>query len=474
MTYKEFFKKGVAILGCLGAVAGAVAWQRASSHALSASDDHSVGRTSIPSGLTKIPVETGPSLRPAPPPKSTLPPNSTLPLKSAFPLKYSLGDRLKITLFESVDVSDEEQDNVPLTGLVERTELTGEYVVQETGDIVMPLLGAIEVDGQSTDEVVTSLQDAFKKSMRRPARASVVLLDREPIYIVGRDVKPSTVKYSPGMTVLHAVALSGSMKTDNSDIYIQSEYGRNLERLEISTQKLKKLIAQSLTLHAEQDGQALEIPARLIELAGMQEAKQLVDSALEMRKLVVAAREPQVASYQSTLAAARQEAASHANRIALLDEHTKLYIGRRDAIWELRRHNNASASELVTIENEVANLREKKEEAIASLSNAKEKLAQSEQNLAKLEAELKLDLQNQLLKTDSELVEQEAIFKAARRMTNDLRIATLRFSSRGQNVSYEIIRRTRHGTLQNKVTETAELVPGDLIQVTSVEDGSGI
>lgn len=460
-------KRVIAVLGCFAAVSGAVAWQRGSSRDISFADDHSLARTSIPSSWKRLPVEAGPSLKPASPIKYSAPANSSLPLK------YSLGDRLKITLFENVDVSDEEQDNIPLTGLVERTELTGEYVVYETGNIVMPLLGAIEVEGQSTDDVVTMLQEVFKRTMRRPARASVVLLDREPIYIVGKDVKPSTIKYSPGMTVMHAVALSGSVKTENLDVYIQSEYARNLERQEIATQKLKTLIAQSVALNSGQDGHAPEIPVRLIELAGTQEAKKLLDNASETRKLIVAAREPQVASYQSSLSAARQEAASHANRIALLDEHTKLYLGRRDAIALLRSHNNIPASELVTIENEVANLREKKEEAIASLSRAKDHIAQAEQNLARLEADLKLELQSQLLKVDSEIAEQEASLKAARRLTSDLRIATLRFSGKGQNVSYEIIRRTRHGTSRNKVNETTELAPGDLIQVIG-EDGSGI
>jgi len=449
-------KKGVALLGCLVAISCAVVWQRGLSQDFPVAGDHSVVRASISSSLKKITVEAGLSLKPT------------------LPLKYALGDRLKITLFESVDLSDDEQANIPLTGLVERTELTGEYIVHETGHIVMPLLGAIEVDGQSTDDVVTSLQEAFKRSMRRPARASVALLEREPIYIVGGDVRPGTVKYSPGMTVLHAVALSGSVKTDNSEIYIQSEYARNLERQEISTQKLQKLIAQSVALRAEQDGQTPEIPARLIELAGMQEAKKLVDNALEMRRLVVAASAPQFASCQSALSAARQEAASHGNRIALLDEHTRLYEGRRDAVRELRSHNNASASSLVTIENEVANLREKKEEAIASLSKAKDDITQAEQKLARLDIDLKLELQNQVLKTDNEIVEHEATLKAARRITNDLRIATLRFSNKGQNVSYEIVRRTRQGTSRSKVTETTELVPGDLIQVTSAEEGSGI
>ena len=103
-------KKRVFILGCLVAASGLVAWQRGLSHDLSFANDHSVLRTAIPASLKNVPVEAGPSLKPT------------------LALKYSLGDRLKITLFESVDLSDEEQTNIPLTGLVERTELTGEYV----------------------------------------------------------------------------------------------------------------------------------------------------------------------------------------------------------------------------------------------------------------------------------------------------------------------------------------------------------
>ena len=138
----------------------------------------------IPSSLRKIPIDRHTVAQPAP--------------LSNSPVKYSLGDRLKVTLFENVDLSDEEHANLPATGLVERTELTGEYVVQENGYISLPLLGAVEVEGKSVEEVAESLQAAFKQWMARPAKASVVLMDREPIYLVGKGTKPGTFKYSPG------------------------------------------------------------------------------------------------------------------------------------------------------------------------------------------------------------------------------------------------------------------------------------
>jgi hypothetical protein len=246
-----------------------------------------------------------------------------------------------------------------------------------------------------------------------------------------------------------------------------------LERLEIATQRLKKQLGQAAALRAQQSGQSPEIPARLVELVGSLEARKLVDSAVAIRKLIVAARQPQIAAYQAALAAARQEAASHTTRIALLEEHTKIDVQRRDMLANIRKQNDGLGFPLLQMENEVANVKEKKQEAVASLSKAHDNIAQAEQNLAKLEANTKLELQNEIIATDHEIAEQEATLKAARRLTSDLRIASLRMASTGQDLSYEIIRRGRSGSSRIRAVQTDELVPGDLIQVISTGDDSG-
>lgn len=414
-------------------------------------DHPTLKKPAIPFSLRHIPVETHPAAQPA------LQPNSSV--------RYALGDRIRITLFEKVDLSDEEQINVPATGLVERTELTGDYIVQENGYIVLPFIGAIEASGQSTEQVVQALETAFKQTMRRPAKASVVLLEREPIYVAGKGIKPGAFKYSPGMTVLHALALSGAGKEDTSDLYAHSEYARALEKQEIATQRLKKFLAQEAALRAQQSGGSAVIPPRLIELVGAEEAKKLVDAAVAVRKLVAAARQPQIAAHQAALAAARQETASHMNRINVLEEHIKLDIDRRDKLAEIRKHNDGLAFSLVQMENEVATVKEKKQEAVAALSIAQVRISQAEQNLAKLEADLKVELQNEIVSTGNQIAEQEATLKAARRLISDLRIASIRIPSKNEKLTYVIMRRKRDGLSQIPAAETTELVPGDLIQV---------
>jgi exopolysaccharide production protein ExoF len=448
-------KKRLFLFGSLVTL-GAWQWQANQSVVFA---DRSPRHPVIPASLRNIPVESEPPAQPA------ISPNSTV--------RFSLGDRLKINLFERVDLSDDEQINIPTTGLVERTELTGEYIVQQNGYIVLPLLGAIEIEGRSTEQVVRALQAAFIQSMRRGAKASVMLVDREPVYVVGRGIKPGAFKFSPGMTVLHAVALTGTGNDQNSDLYAHTEYARGLERLEIATHRLKKQLAQAAALRAQQSEQSPEIPAGLVELVGAQEARKLVDSAVGVRKLIVAAMQPQIAAYQAALAAARQEAASHTTRIALLEEHVKIDVQRRDMLVNIRKQNDGLGYPLLQMENEVASIKEKTQEAVASLSKAQDNIAQAEQNLAKLEANTKLELQNEIIATDNDIAEQEATLKAARRLTSDLRIASLRMASTGQDLSYEIIRRGRSGSSRLKADQTAELVPGDLIKVISTGDNSG-
>ena len=125
---KQLFLVG-SFLIVIGGV-GVAAWQW-KDRFNSVFEDRPVARHHlIPANLRNVPVDNTPRAQPE------VPQNSTV--------RFALSDRLRITLFEKVDLSDEEQTNIPATGLVERTELTGDYVVQENGYIVLPLLGAVE------------------------------------------------------------------------------------------------------------------------------------------------------------------------------------------------------------------------------------------------------------------------------------------------------------------------------------------
>src|SRR4051794_8526740 len=53
---------------------------------------------------------------------------------------YAIGDRLKISFFEAVGAP---AGGPTLRSLIERSELSGEYVVQADGTVFLPLVGAL-------------------------------------------------------------------------------------------------------------------------------------------------------------------------------------------------------------------------------------------------------------------------------------------------------------------------------------------
>lgn len=385
---------------------------------------------------------------------------------------HTLGDHLKVTLFERIDALTDNQ-NSPRTGspgFVERTELTGEYVVQQNGYIVLPFLGAVEVEGRNTDQVTGALEAAFRQALRREGSASVVLADREPVYVIGGG-KTGTFKYTPGMTVLHAVALAGAGNDDRSDLYAHTEYVRELERLQKAVKRLAQLLANAEVLGAERAGRPAEAPGRLIELAGAKEAKRLIEEAARVRKLLLDSKQPQIVMAQTALAAARREHVGHVQKLELAETHARAKQKRRDMLTELRRQDSGTAYNLLQMQSEVADIEARKQEESILIAQSEARIAQAAQAVAKLELDMRLELENEILSTDAAIVELEATVAGSRRLMADLRAASFRLATAGKSVAYEIVRRGRQGSQRLAAQEMTELLPGDLVRLSIAGDG---
>ena len=59
---------------------------------------------------------------------------------------YAVGDKLKIAVFEQI--GPQLSGRYLGASAVERTELSGEYTVQEDGNIYIPLVGPVAVAGE--------------------------------------------------------------------------------------------------------------------------------------------------------------------------------------------------------------------------------------------------------------------------------------------------------------------------------------
>jgi polysaccharide export outer membrane protein len=89
-------------------------------------------------------------------------------------------------------------------------QLSGQFRVDDHGDISMPLVGDVRAAGLTTDQLQDSITERLKagKFVRQPS-VSVEVLAYRPIFVLGEVAKPGQYPYQPGMTMLTAVAVAG-------------------------------------------------------------------------------------------------------------------------------------------------------------------------------------------------------------------------------------------------------------------------
>jgi len=104
--------------------------------------------------------------------------------------RLGVGDRLKVSVFG-------------------HDELSGSFVVNGNGEIVMPLVRRVNSLGLTTDQLSDAITRKLRPDYLVNPRVTVELLSYRPFYIIGEVNKPGSYPYVEGMTVLNAIALAG-------------------------------------------------------------------------------------------------------------------------------------------------------------------------------------------------------------------------------------------------------------------------
>ena len=104
--------------------------------------------------------------------------------------KVGSGDLLKITIFN-------------------QEELSGEYSINGTGQIALPLIGDINTKDLTVKQVEQGIANKLKPDYLLNPRVNVQVLNYRPFYILGEVKEPQSYPYVDGMTYLNAVAIAG-------------------------------------------------------------------------------------------------------------------------------------------------------------------------------------------------------------------------------------------------------------------------
>jgi polysaccharide export outer membrane protein len=141
------------------------------------------------------PVEAGPPPGPGPvavgpPPPPAVPPVALVGGAPLPPFTLDSGDRLRIVVFG--------QDN-----------LTNSYAVGASGNITMPLIGAVRARGLTPAELSQVIASRLRQGYLREPHVAVEVELYRPFFILGEVNFPGQYPYVPNMTAETAVAIAG-------------------------------------------------------------------------------------------------------------------------------------------------------------------------------------------------------------------------------------------------------------------------
>jgi len=87
--------------------------------------------------------------------------------------------------------------------------LTGEFVLDGSGNLAFPLIGNVPASGMTPTELQRAIAAKLDPDYLHNPSVSVEVASRRPFYVVGEVQKPGSYPYVTDMTVLNAVATAG-------------------------------------------------------------------------------------------------------------------------------------------------------------------------------------------------------------------------------------------------------------------------
>lgn len=133
---------------------------------------------------------------------------------------YTLGngDQLRITVFGQPDLS-------------------GQFEVDGTGSISMPLIGQVEALGLTTPQLEKRIIEMLEGDYVLNPRVSAEVINYRPYYILGEVNRPGEYPYNSGLTVVNAVAAAGgwTYRARKNIVYIKSVGSNQEQAIELTT-----------------------------------------------------------------------------------------------------------------------------------------------------------------------------------------------------------------------------------------------
>lgn len=143
-------------------------------------------------------------------------------------------------------------------------DLSGSYRVSSSGAVTLPLAGDVQVLGLEPQKAAKAIEERLAQGILRNPQVTMIVKEQtsKRIVVIGQVVRPGTLTYSPALTAVEAITMSGGftgLASKNSTTLTRVENGQKVT-MRIPIEDITQGRAKNVYLRP---GDILSIPERL-------------------------------------------------------------------------------------------------------------------------------------------------------------------------------------------------------------------
>lgn len=356
----------------------------------------------------------------------------------------------------------------------EWTVLNGEYTVSKAGEISVPLIGTLKAAGRTPSQLASDIGKGLKErtGLVQAPDATVQIVAYPPIFVTGHVERPGEYAYTPGLTVLQAVALAGgrARRRDGGGLDIEVDQIRYYGELQKTDIDLPRLQARRARLQAElNDKPEITFPPELLATP-QGGAKEIMNEEESIFVARAEAFKRQLDSLGELRILLTNETKVLAEKIASMDRQIKIAQDELNDVSALAQKGTVTRSRESDMERLLAGLQSDRLDLALASMRASQKISETEREATTLKGQRSTEITKDLQSVQADM--EQLILK--RQNTQAVLIATggaaLRQSKGAamdnEPLNFTIIRNSGKEELAS--LEDEQLLPGDVLKVDLV------
>jgi polysaccharide export outer membrane protein/exopolysaccharide production protein ExoF len=348
-----------------------------------------------------------------------------------------------------------------------RSPINGEFIVNPSGNISLPLIGDIPAFGNTPASLAEAISEKLgaKLGLESKPKTSVEVVQYRPFYIAGNVERPGEFAYRPRLTVLQALSIAGGLQRppDGNVLQLEREAAAAQEENNAIAHTLDEYIAREARLEAElSQARSIEFPSELLN----RDAQPQLDRLMALERILFETRrrlfDANLDGQKKFSALLVKELQSQQSRMTSLKKEQSAVERQLDAMQHMELKGLAAPGRMLDLVRAVSEISGKLRELDAQALRTQQEHLKVEESISNATAQRQHELGNELMQVKTKLNDLRQ-----RLQTNEQLISvTDRIKRRAQEAKFTIIR--DNGNILeaiNDVTEETIVKPGDVLKV---------